>query len=364
MRRPLLLAVSFLLAFVSLAGEPARLGDDEPGGEGKEGVELSWVTDFAFYGDDTEFFNDFREGQTLLGTWASTWLELRPGPRTSLRAGVFLNEFFSEDGELDPVLPILGFRYRGRLHDVVLGTLETVERHGLADPLEDRALELTRPLESGAQLLLHTARLDSDLFVNWQKLNTPEHREAFDYGLVTRARLAAILDIDLQVHGEHHGGQLYDHGPVLNNVAFAGGLTLHGELRGLGDSSAQLLLFGSRTTRAGRSPPRPESGRGLFLRVAARPAPRLEIFAIVWKGRDYDAVDGDNHYSSTGIDPNFYLPERRYQELGGRYRWRSGRRLDYDLQARLHRVEAEVDWSVRFVVRAEVRLGPWSPRAR
>ena len=71
-----------------------------------------------FYGDDTEFFNEFREGETIFGAWLSTWAELRPGPRTSLLAGVFANELFTEEGELDPVLPILGFRYRGRRHDV------------------------------------------------------------------------------------------------------------------------------------------------------------------------------------------------------------------------------------------------------
>src|SRR5205823_13497442 len=88
---------------------------------------------------------------------------------------------------LDQVKPILSMRWRAdqtpnRDAIGVLGTLITERRHGLLEPLQATTLELTRPVEYGAQWLERGRWLSADLFLNWQRLLTRQEREVFDAG--------------------------------------------------------------------------------------------------------------------------------------------------------------------------------------
>jgi len=360
----IILARAALSLLPVLAAEPSLAAGTDADAPAPDRLEIAWSADFTLFGDNTEFFNDFREGETIFGAQIGTRVEFRTSPRTTFHAGVFGSERFTEDAELDPVLPLLGFRYHGEKLDVLVGTLETRDRHGLLEALEVSELELTRPVESGAQVLLHADRVRGDVFINWQKLNTPDHREVFDYGVRLDADLHRLLLLDAQAHGEHHGGQLYASGPVQNNIGWGVGLSVHGRLRGLGESAVTLHHLRSKTTRDPALPQRPAEGHGTLLRLSARPLRRLELWLAAWEGRDFHAADGDAHYGSTGLAPGFYLPQRSYQEVGGRYRWTGRGKVEYDAEVRMMRVEQEVDYAYRFVIRAPLRLGPWETRRR
>ena len=87
--------------------------------------ELTWKNGLTFYLDNTEFFNPYRTGETLLGGQIQSYLSAALGPRTEVVAGFYGNHQSGDSGFLDPFKPILGFRYRTDHSLGVLGTLVT-----------------------------------------------------------------------------------------------------------------------------------------------------------------------------------------------------------------------------------------------
>ena len=93
-------------------------------------------------------------------------------------------------------------------------------------PIQRERLAFDRPYEAGLQWLFQGARLEHDLWLHWQRVNTAEHRERLDGGARLQWRLAHALALPLQVHIVHEGGQLYGAGPVRDSVAVASGIVL------------------------------------------------------------------------------------------------------------------------------------------
>jgi len=318
--------------------------------------EIRWKTDFVFYGDNTEFAHFFRVGETILGAQFKSFLQLDTGPRTSVQAGVFADHRSGADKFLDPVKPILSFRYHTDTSLGVLGTLETRDRHGYLEPLEVTTLEFTRPIEYGLQWIESRPCFHADLYLNWQHLNTSRSREIFDYGGVLWGGVAKFARIEAQVHGLHHGGQLFDVGPVTNNVVYGLGARLHRETAALGEVS----LAGFELFSKGKPDPFVDTptitGHGTYLKASVSPARILELFAIWWTGRDFVTNEGDHNYGSPGLDNSFYRSDRHYQELGAVKKLEIERGIALDGELRLHRIEGRVEYSYRLVVRVPFAL--------
>jgi len=346
-----------LVALLALASAPATLTAQS----------LSWANRVTFYGDNTEFFTPYRTGQTILGGQFQSYLRVGPSAKTEVIAGVFGDVRWGSSEFLDQTKPLLGFRYRTEHSTAAFGTLVTERRHGLLDPLEVSTLELTRPVEYGLQWIERRRSWDLDFFINWQKLNTPTQREVFDYGWVFRYRPIPQVSIESQLHGLHHGGQLYDAGvPVTNNVASGFGVTLSDSLGWLGRSTLTVYRLRS----AGNIDPdapadRPRSGRGWYLRAGVRPASAVDLFGIYWRGRDFLSQEGDNNYNSVGVDPSYYRSERKYVELGVMRRTKIDGAVDLDAEFRLHRIDDDPsiaflgthwEYSYRLVVRAPFEI--------
>ena len=49
------------------------------------------LADLTIYGDNTEFFNPFRDGETLLGAAGTLGVDFELTDRATLRGGLFLN---------------------------------------------------------------------------------------------------------------------------------------------------------------------------------------------------------------------------------------------------------------------------------
>ena len=324
---------------------------------------VSWRNLATFYADNTEFFTPFREGATILGAQFQSFLDIGLSPRTSVRAGVFADQRFGSEEFFDPVKPILSFRYETAATLAVLGTLETVNRHGYLEPLEVTTLEFTRPIEYGGQLIQRHRGWDLDVFLDWQGLNTPKSREIFDYGLVFRGRPVAPLTLEVQLHGLHHGGQLFQAGvPVSNNTVSAVGARLSHRLPILGTSSIAGFYLSSKGFIDPTVPDSlPDRGHGVYLRASAEPAGLLEIFSIYWAGRNFHTDEGDPSYNSLGTHARVYRSRRRYFELGAIRRTRIDERVWLDAEFRFHRVDDESsqalfdgkwEYSYRLVIRA------------
>ena len=332
------------------------------GGGNLHGQTVDWRTRATFYGDNTEFFTPFRTGETILGAQFSTFLDIAPSQRTRVYAGVFGDLRYGDDDFLDPVKPILSFRYETPATLGVLGTLETVDRHGYLEPLEVTTLAFTRPIEYGVQLIQRRRYWNMDLFLDWQGLNTPTSREVFNYGMVVRALPASFLALEFQFHGLHHGGQLFDAGvPVTNNTNSAIGATLQHRLGVLGRSALSGYYLSSRGHIDPAFPDSlPDRGHGTYLRAAVEPGGLVEVFALYWMGRNYHTDEGDPSYNSAGVSDSVYRSRRRYFELGVVKRASIDGRAELDAEFRLHRVDDEVsealfdskwEYSYRLIIR-------------
>src|SRR5581483_5158409 len=130
-------------------------------------ADITWRNAFTFYGDNTEFFEPFRTGETLLGQQGKSTLEAALGSRTFLSVGVFGD--FRSTSDVDPavdVKPLLSFEYREGGTRLIMGTLETRDRHGFLEPLEVTFLEFTRPIEYGIQWIQDNPTFKTDMFLN------------------------------------------------------------------------------------------------------------------------------------------------------------------------------------------------------
>jgi hypothetical protein len=336
---------------------------------------FAWRNDATFYGDNTEFFNPYRVGETILGARMETYVSAVLGPRTEVILGVYGDHRSGRSDFFDEMKPLLGFRYRAHNSLGTLGTLVTENRHGYLEPLEVTTLEFTRPVEYGLQWREDHGWIGGESFIDWQHLNTRQSREIFDYGLLFHVRPRSYLSLEFQAHGLHHGGQLYNAGvPVTNNQAAAFGARLTGRLPLLDASS--LGVF--RLVSHGRidptpEPNRPDHGHGTYVRGSISPWGWLEVFTIQWWGRDFLSEEGDNSYNSRGADPRYYKSSRHYQEYGLDKHVAIESGVTLDAEFRFHQFDdlrsialghSEWEYSYRLVLNApfEVRLGGAQPR--
>ena len=232
--------------------------------------------------------------------------------------GFFADRRWGSDRFTDSIKPVLAFRYQTPHTLAVLGTLETVDRHGLLEPLMVTTRELTTPIEYGMQWIEHRGRFHGNTWINWQKLNTPFQREQFELGTVLGLRVTRVIDLEAQHLWYHRGGQLFDaNTPVTNNRVTAAGVVVHDSLAVVGQASFQVAELWSNGHIDPNYPAgRPDKGHGTYVRASATPWHAVELFGIYWRGRDFSGDDGDQNYSSTGHDPAFYRSARKYLELG------------------------------------------------
>ncbi|MGN6391659.1 MAG: hypothetical protein ACTHM9_05355 [Gemmatimonadales bacterium] len=337
--------------------------------------QLTWNNALTFYLDNTEFFNPYRTGETLLGGQVLSYVAAALGPRTEVVAGFHGNHQSGDSRFLSPFRPILGFRYRTDNSLGVIGTLVTEDRHGYLEPLEGTLLDITRPVEYGVQWREQHPTGGGEAFLNWQRLNTSTGREVFDYGLLLHADPLTWLRLEMQGHGLHHGGQLYNAGQrVVNNQVLALGGQVSGRLPLLGASSFRAFQLLSHGDVDSLPTGRLNHGHGTYLRAGFRPGNWLELFAIQWWGRDFVSNEGDANYNSQGSNPGFYHPYRKYQEIGVARLTPIESGLTLDTELRFHRIDdrrsiaigtSPWEYSYRVMVRApfSMRLRPPGPPA-
>ena len=325
---------------------------------------LDWHTRVVLYADNTEFFTPYRIGETIMGGQLSTWIGARYGSQSAIRIGLFADHRSGSEHFTDSLKPIIAFRHQTRHSLGVLGTLETVDRHGLLEPLMVTTRELTTPIEYGAQWIQNSGAFHGEVWINWQKLNLPNQREQFELGTVLWVRATPQVTFEAQHLWYHRGGQLFNPTPVTNNRAGALGVTVHDSLGKLG----RTYITASELWSSGHIDPfypsgRPANGHGTYLRAGITPWDWAEIFAIHWIGQDYSGDAGDNNYSSTGSDPTFYQPHRVYTEIGLIRRTPVGGGVTFDAEWRFHNIDNlksiaffDTRWEIsyRVVIRAPI----------
>jgi hypothetical protein len=314
-------------------------------------------TNVFFYGDNTEFRNPFREGETIFGAAGRVTADIEAAPRVTLSLGGLVNQRFGSDHATDLARPVLSLTVAGKRSAFLFGTLpahdgrapsgpDRMGPHGLLPPLQRETLTFERPFEAGLQWRFSGAAIGHEMWLVWQRLNSPEHRERLDAGLNAELRAAAAVSIPVQLHIVHEGGQLYASGPVADSIAAAAGVNIHGRARSIDRASLELYALGSRFVADRSRPGLSRDGLGFFGRGAVE-CGAWRAHLIAWRGRNFIKDEGDPNYLSVTRAGVRYHGTRDYAEAGLSRRFTFGETTTLDVSGRLHRVEQHYAYSYR-----------------
>jgi hypothetical protein len=327
--------------------------------------------DLLFYGDNTEFVNPFREGDTVLGVSGRIALDVSLNDHVTLRVGFFGNGRFGAHEGLEHAEPAVALEVaRGRSR-FIFGSLETVQTrhdvpgpdretlHGLLPPLQEETLTFARGQEMGLQWLVASARGEHDTWINWQRLNTAEHRERFDAGYRGRVALAASVGLLGQWHLVHEGGQRFASGAVSDSQGGSVGVDWQ---RSAGGTrwTIDTHVVATRDVPDRERPALTEGGMGGFVRAAGERGP-WRAHAIAWRSRDTLKAEGDANYLARRRDGIVGHKVRDYAELGLTRHFRPAAGVHLFAAVRLHRIESHYEYSYRIVGRVRVRAPLGTP---
>ena len=352
------------ILLIACALWPVPASAQDPGGDEPE-HEVTLVTDFLLYADNTEFFNPFRDGETLFGAAGTLAVNLPLSDYATFRGGVFLNHRFGSEQFAEQARPVISLSVRSGASTFTIGTLDTVPDdgapapdltgpHGLLPPLQVETLAFTRPNEGGVQWQVDSDRLEQDAWINWQRLNTAEHRERFDAGVRGRVPVGGLpIALGYQFHHTHEGGQLFDTGPVRDSLAGGPGVILEPPIDGLDSLTIDTYMLWSKhvADRAVRDNPN-DHGHGVFFRAAAVKNGWRGHF-IFWSGCIWLKDEGDPNYGSRRQDGTVFRPTRHYGEAGLARTFYEADGVALDGALRFHRIERDYDYSFRILARID-----------
>jgi hypothetical protein len=320
--------------------------------------------DLLFFGDNTEFANPFRSGDTTLGASGQVFLDVALNDRVNLRGGLFGLGRFGAHDFLEHAEPVLALEISHGRSRFVFGSLHTIATapdvagpdeetlHRLLPPIQQETLTFTRGQEMGLQWLVTADRLDHDAWINWQRLNTEDHRERFDAGYRAALALAGTFRLHGQWHIVHEGGQQFSSGAVRDSQAVALGVGWSGHA---GDSRLSIDSHAVLTEDVpDRAVSATEVGLGSFSRAAVERGP-WRAHLIVWRGRDVLKDEGDANYLSRRADGTMFRGTRDYAELGVTRHFRPAPGVHMFAAFRLHRTESHYEYSYRIVGRVRLR---------
>ncbi len=324
---------------------------------------ISFVVDMTFYGDNTEFFNPWREGETLLGAETRLFLDIDLNEHVTLRGGLFGDHRFGDDTNFENVRPVLALHVKNDVTRFIIGSIESGTRvglgpdrlgpHGLLPPLQRTSLAFSRPDEAGLQLTFDTGRFEQDSWINWQQLNTEENRERFDTGVRGRLALAPGLPVWLsyQFHLVHQGGQQFNTGPVGDSWAGGPGFVMQLPAGVFDRQTAEVHGLVSRDVPDRTTRDDADTGFGLFVRYAAEKA-GWRAHAIAWRARDFAKDEGDENYGSRRADGRL-TSLRHYFEAGLTRTYYPAEEVGLEFSARLHRIDVYHDYSFRVLAKVD-----------
>jgi hypothetical protein len=308
-------------------------------------------------GDNTEFRNPFRQGETIFGAAVRAAFDLELSPRASVLLGAFGNQRFGSDKAFERARPVIALTVRGRRSSFVFGTLPSLTAgspagpdrggsHALLPPLQRETLAFDRPYEAGLQWDFSGTRLRHSMWLEWQRLNTPQHRERFDGGLNGEVTLAPHVSVPLQLHVVHEGGQLFNAGPVADSAAGAAGIALRVRTRRALNISFDMYGAAARSVPDRERPEETRRGAAFFGRVAAEQN-GWRVHIIFWRGQDFIKAEGDPNYLSVRLDGSRYGGIRDYAEAGVTRRMKLAPGAVIEVSGRLHRTERHYEYSYR-----------------
>jgi hypothetical protein len=318
------------------------------------------------YGDNTEFRNPFREGETLLGAAVRAGIDVDISDRVRVRLGAFGNQRFGSDEAFEQARPVIALEVHGSRSAFLFGTLpppragdppgpDRTGPHGLLPPIQRETLAFDRPYEAGLMWTFQGSTLRHEVWLNWQRLNTEAHRERFDGGAAGTVRLGRHWSIPFQYHIVHEGGQLFASGPVADSQAGASGVVIRGAPGPFELVELELYALASRFVPDRELAERSRSGAAFFGRASLEHA-LWRGHLIVWRGDDFVKDEGDPNYLSIRRDGSRYRGVRDYSELGVARTFKPAAGVTLEASARLHRIENHYEYSFRVLAVTALRF--------
>ena len=312
-------------------------------------------SDFLFYGDNTEFRNPFREGETIFGAAFRVTASFAERSRNRVcrricQSAVWFGDRVrtSETGAFtDRSGPAIGVcvRYASATHERSPRRARPQWSPCIAPAAAARDARFRPSIRDRSAWTFNGSDLKHDFWLEWQRLNTPEHRERFDGGLRTSYRLSNHLTLPLQLHVVHEGGQLHQSGAVADSAAVAAGAIVVGTVAHRYAATLEVFAVGSRYVPDRSRPNLSKDGAAFFGRAAAeRSGWRGHV--IFWRGRNFIKDEGDLNYQSVTRSGDRYPGTRHYAEAGLTRRFTIARAAVLDVAGRLHRVEGRYQYLV------------------
>ncbi|HJU44904.1 MAG TPA: hypothetical protein VJ691_18905 [Vicinamibacterales bacterium] len=335
-------------------------------GAAAQNVDYSLDATVTFYGDNTEFFNPFRDGETTIGAHVFLVGEARTSDRLAIRAGVFGNQRFGSRDAFEEVRPVFTLAVGNARSQLLLGTIQTGRRaqgigpdrsgpHSLLPPLQLETLAFTRPWEAGVQWLFDTADVKHESWVHWQRIANAHQRERIDAGAISRFKVHRAITIGGDFFIVHEGGQLTSNGRVGDSIAGSMGGEVGGAAGALDKLSLEAFIIGSRFDPNRADDSQTRAGLATFLRVSAE-KDHWRAHAILFRGDDFLAVEGDANYLSVRMDGTYYRNLRDYGEVGFTRAFSLAPESWLEASLRGHRVEHHYDYSFRILAVAKLRI--------
>lgn len=253
-----------------------------------------------FMADNTEFFNPYVSGKTLLGNSGQVVLFFEDGKTVRLDLGIYLLHWYGEKGPPGLVLPVMRIQYsKGGFYRFVFGNLitsvagGTLVPHGLHRALLAEDYGYIRNQEYGFQSILDLPFLRHEGWINWNLLNTSSHREYFDFGNCLEA-IAGPVRLIVQAYISHHGGQLFQSGPVAENLALLAGLQIEHdpETRFFGPLGASLFWLTDKDQPDRAKPELSSTGYGWIVELFGT-LYGFRLSSGYWKGNHFISEEGD-----------------------------------------------------------------------
>ena len=329
--------------------------------------------DSVFLGDNGEFFSPFRTGETVLGSWQRVTADIEMSNRATLKLGAYAIERNGDERRFELARPVVSLVLGTKRQRFIMGTLETGDRpwgmgpdrttpHGLLPPLAEERLWFSRAYEAGLQWRTDTERFAQDLWFDYQKVITPEHREMFDGGFVGRVQRSASAPIAFvyQFHVVHHGGQQYNTGPVSDSFGYGPGLLIRRRFATDVEATLEGYALGSYDRPDRQLPELTLKGKALFVRAAVEKSD-WRGHAIMWRGDTFLHEAGDPNYLPEYPNGTPYLTRRDYSEAGIAGLFKAGPGVDFEVSGRAHLVQGE--WGYSYRLTATLHLALWRTHA-
>jgi hypothetical protein len=325
--------------------------------------------DTIFFGDNTEFFSPFRTGETILGSWQRLNTDVKLSSLATLRLGVYMLERDGSERRIELARPVASLTMGTTRQRFIIGTLETGDRpagmgpdrtapHGLLPPLAVETLWFTRAYEAGVQWKINTETFTQDVWFDYQKLVTSDHRELFDGGIVGRLQKSSTAPVALVYQWQvvHHGGQQFHTGPVSDSFGYGPGVLLRTTLPKVGAASLEIYTLFSYDRPDRERPELTVPGKALFVRAAVEKHD-WRGHVIAWRGRDFKHEAGDPNYLSQLPDGTDYHGRRDYAEAGLARVFHPAPTIDFEASGRAHLVQGKWGYSYRLL--ATLHLDIW-----